>query len=61
MHYYIGNLSGGCWYVVIQSFVPTFSVENATVPVSFENDHKVYRLPWSDLLQLNELPFESVV
>ena len=39
--------------------VPTCAVENATITVCFENDHKVCKMAQTDLLQLNELPFES--
>ena len=36
------------------------AVENATVPICFaDQKDKVYNLPWPDLLQENELPFQS--
>ena len=33
-------------------------VENATIPIRFEDCDKIYRLEWTELLQVdNELPF----
>ena len=35
-------------------------VENATIPIRFEDCDKIYRLEWTELLQVdNELPFAA--